>query len=479
MPIDEILAEADDFKLCDGVFSAITGHHGRDIDAAALPEPERVVLLVWHTSGIIDNGGFRYLFEGNLDGDPDFALSAASYAAIGATQAAEAFRQTLATFPGSRPPRDVKKRLRFYLENSPRWPTDQDNQFFSAGDEIRACLAAYVRAHASDFRHLDAPASADDDDEEEEDEPPEDEPADEPAADDGPTPYQVIELLPHWKRVALAARCARQAFPLLTRFWPDVDGKYPRYVLEAIRLAETSAVKGAAADGLERAAVNAIMTAGAALASLPDDDDPKPRNALEGTIASQAAKAAEKAAEAAGADEEKSAFAALEAWNFARSAAEEAEDEELVQRLDQVLVEALESAAGDTPEEEPPQVQRGRRLFLIVSIPAAVADAGGLLYQIFGAQELQWRLIFWPALFLVLYGLLWRGDTWSRWILGIRGLLAGGVVLALSKYIADRLNTPAFLVVLLIAVIHLIGGAVILFSPSAKAFFRYQRERYE
>lgn len=59
--IDELLAMTNDFELCNGVFCAIAEVTGNSIDAANEPEPCRTVTLVWHSGGIIGNGGFQYL----------------------------------------------------------------------------------------------------------------------------------------------------------------------------------------------------------------------------------------------------------------------------------------------------------------------------------------------------------------------------------------------------------------------------------
>src|SRR6266446_5604755 len=97
--LKQLLDEPDDSALCNGLFSRILEHHGDDIDPSAIPEEERVVLLVWHVSGIIGNGGFRYLFEGDLPGDPHYALTAEAFRITGCKKAAEAVAKTLAMFP--------------------------------------------------------------------------------------------------------------------------------------------------------------------------------------------------------------------------------------------------------------------------------------------------------------------------------------------------------------------------------------------
>lgn len=475
MPIEDILAEADDFKLCSNLFSLIVDRHGSTIDVAQVEEPERVVLLTWHTMGIIENGGFRYLFEGNLDGDPDFTLSAAAYEAIGAHQAAEAFRETLAIFPQSPPPRDIKKRLRYYLERCPEWPTPQDHKIFDSSEQIKTCLAAYIREHAGDFRRICsatyslAPRSEEED-------------ADDEPEDSGPTAFDVLERLPHWERVALAARSARIVFPLLTRFWPDIDGKYPRNVQKAITLAEASVAREKAVDGLRDASLQALITAGAALAAHRDvgEKEPKPRNAFEGTIASQTAKVAEKAAEAAAAGPEKSALLALEAWRFARSAAEDAEEEPMAEALQELLAVAYANALGgdEEGEEEPPLVARGRRLFLTAAIPIGIMDVSNVFYYLLFAEKTSWGSVSFSLFFLVAIAYFWMGETWARWTLGIRCMLGGLVTIAVAVLLMKRFSPVILAVLLTLASINLAAGSIFLLVPSVKAFFRNQRERH-
>ena len=56
-------------------------------------------MLVWHTSGIIDNGGFEYLFAGEFFSDPDYHITAEAYLTAGLLRAYEAFQEAFALFP--------------------------------------------------------------------------------------------------------------------------------------------------------------------------------------------------------------------------------------------------------------------------------------------------------------------------------------------------------------------------------------------
>jgi hypothetical protein len=326
---DHLLAEANDRDLCGGVFELLLANFGDDIDASALDEAHRVVLLVWHVTGIIGNGGFRYLFEGSLTGDPYFSRTAEAFRAIGCKKAADAFRKALAIFPDSMPQRNIDERLRYYLRRIKGTPTEADRQFFAAMDDVTKCLANYIRSRADDFRNL-SDARRD----QEEWRQPEPSPQ---MRREGPKRVPTIADLPQWARVAFAARCARKVLPLRARHWPQSPEKYTHDVRTAIELAELSAGEGRPVDGLNDARTRAVMAAGAALmgeseiSGLSRED--APADAYSGTIAAHVAKAAENAAECARVQGEDSKFAAMQAWGFAADAASAADEPDIVQEL--------------------------------------------------------------------------------------------------------------------------------------------------
>jgi hypothetical protein len=153
-----------------------------------------------------------------------------------------------------------------------------------------------------------------------------------------PSKKAVLPLadLPRWARVAFAARCARQVFPLFARYWPGVSSKRADGVRRAIVLAERSAAEGRAVEGLDNAVLHALMAGGAALAPRTESaqDELRPEDAWSGTIASFVAKAAEKAAEAARVDGDESLLAAMGARDYATSAADYVEEAGIAEALE-------------------------------------------------------------------------------------------------------------------------------------------------
>jgi hypothetical protein len=328
-PIAKLLASASDSDLCGGIWDHIVAFHGEP-DPSELPEPERVVLLVYHTYGIIGNGGFNYPFEGELPGDPDYSLSAEAYELIDCKPAAAAFRRALALFPGSTPPRDMSERLRLYRRGSGARRGQNDSQFFEAGDDIEACLARYIRAHADSYRHLEGSKPK---------RRPRTKPPPEPD-DRQPDPVAIrMKELPHWARVAFAAHCARLVYPFFSRFWPDAAAERPLAIARAAQLAERSAEAGAPVEGLKDAEGNALQTAGAALIALygypneGDEAEPLPPDGNTAMHASVIAKSAEFAARAANTPAKDSHAVAQSAYAWARDVATALDDWELFENM--------------------------------------------------------------------------------------------------------------------------------------------------
>jgi len=150
--LDALLDTVDDFELCDGVFLRFSEFNNR-IDVDTYTEEQRVVTLVWHAAGIIGNGGFDYLFEGEFKGDPGYIYTAAAFKTIGATESYAAFQRALKAFNGRRPTDPNERSTGF-----DRLPEDErdgiNQQFWDADNNKRSCLAHYIRERRERFRQL-------------------------------------------------------------------------------------------------------------------------------------------------------------------------------------------------------------------------------------------------------------------------------------------------------------------------------------
>lgn len=156
MPTDvnKVLETSDDFVLCDEIFKLMIKYYGEDFDVSKCKEKDQSVILVWHASGIVDNGGFQYLFEGNFKGDPHFAKTAAVFKIIKASKCAAAVEEALRLFPDSKPPEDIKKRLKTYQAVPAAKRQAIDVKFFSESKQMKTILAKYIRENREEFKHL-------------------------------------------------------------------------------------------------------------------------------------------------------------------------------------------------------------------------------------------------------------------------------------------------------------------------------------
>lgn len=141
----------ENFKLCNDTFLKIVHAHGNWLDVAKYDRFERTVALIWQSFGVIGNGGFKYLFAGNFDGDPGFRLTVAAYRQIGATAAATAFERAIALFPDKTLPDNLERRNLIYGMQTERKRDDIDSQYFNADEEIIQILAAFIREDEAGF----------------------------------------------------------------------------------------------------------------------------------------------------------------------------------------------------------------------------------------------------------------------------------------------------------------------------------------
>lgn len=148
-----------DNELVDSTFKRIIKHYGEDFDPSKIPKPQQAVVFVYHADGIIGNGGFQYLFEGDFPGDPEFLLTRQAYKTIGASDASAAFEKAFAVFPNSTPPANINRRLRIWqskykLLDSSRDATSPDSMYLKASKGVMEKLKAYIKANESEFASL-------------------------------------------------------------------------------------------------------------------------------------------------------------------------------------------------------------------------------------------------------------------------------------------------------------------------------------
>ena len=120
-------------------------------DPDKLDIPLRTVAILYSVQGIIDNGGFQYLFENDFPFDPPYSTFSEAYRRIGAAQNAERLDKAAAMFPFENPHLYQEKRLTF-MET-----LEEDAEFFELGNQVCgdetvwSALEDYARKNAALF----------------------------------------------------------------------------------------------------------------------------------------------------------------------------------------------------------------------------------------------------------------------------------------------------------------------------------------
>jgi len=142
-PVDK--KQRNDFELCCEVSKKVATKYGGRTQAIIYPENERVVVLVWTAAGIIENGGFRYLFGSVLPGDAKCAHTIIALTRIGCVKAAEIVQRAVCLFPDCLPHRYDVERIRWYESQPEDIKVLLDTEFLNELDNITTGLAKYIR----------------------------------------------------------------------------------------------------------------------------------------------------------------------------------------------------------------------------------------------------------------------------------------------------------------------------------------------
>ena len=155
-PFTTLLAEARDGDLVNGTFHKIGERYANWVDAAKYSPEESVIMLVWHSSGIIGNGGFEYLFAGEFPGDPDFHITAEAYRTAGLDRSYEAFHEAFKLFPGGVVPHDPEQRIQLYQAANKSAREGLNRKLWHDDHAQEKKLAEFIRKNAAQLGNLDA-----------------------------------------------------------------------------------------------------------------------------------------------------------------------------------------------------------------------------------------------------------------------------------------------------------------------------------
>ena len=143
----------EDFDAIDAVFLRLADR--KELRGSnSITDIERVVLLVWHASGIIGNGGFQYFFECALP----LLATAEAFDRIGVEQAGSILRQLQEFFPGRHIPDDYDERMAIvskFRDEHTDLLSRLEGEFYSTDALTQQQLVGWIRLHKDVFNFTD------------------------------------------------------------------------------------------------------------------------------------------------------------------------------------------------------------------------------------------------------------------------------------------------------------------------------------
>jgi hypothetical protein len=121
-------------------------------DPTKLDVPLQTVAVIYTIQAIIDNGGFRYLFESDFPFCPPYSFFSEAYRRIGAADAADRIDRAVAMFPFDKPHQFAQERNKFMDS------LEESHEIFELGNQVCGdeaiwlALERYVNKNAAAFR---------------------------------------------------------------------------------------------------------------------------------------------------------------------------------------------------------------------------------------------------------------------------------------------------------------------------------------
>jgi hypothetical protein len=141
------LESANDSELCDRVSLLVTYERGSD-GAFDETQPDLCVFLVWGAKGVLDNGGFQYLFEGDYAPmDPDLKNTRRAFEIIGLPHVVAAFDIAFSAFEGDVPPANPERREDLWKKTDESL-RERANAHWFKNNGVEAKVAAFIRRNA-------------------------------------------------------------------------------------------------------------------------------------------------------------------------------------------------------------------------------------------------------------------------------------------------------------------------------------------
>jgi hypothetical protein len=149
-----LLVSPDDFQLINGLYLRIDCDGSDPEEIGRLPTELRVLSQIWGSGGLIDNGGFAYLFTGDV---ADLEELPSALATIGADRAAAVVQDAWNVFPNGKPHKDHWDRVKFIESLEPQAVERLDRcscAYIDCNRRTRRQLADYIRSNWRAFAFL-------------------------------------------------------------------------------------------------------------------------------------------------------------------------------------------------------------------------------------------------------------------------------------------------------------------------------------
>lgn len=162
-PFSTLLTSGTDRELCEFTYYKICNQynfHTRDginVEVEKYSPEERMVILVWHTSDYIINGGFTMAYTARYVGDPDFEVTAKQFETLGLDEQMKILVEARNLAPEGKLPETPKERQAMLEGFGKAIVEPFDFRFREAcsGGALEQKLAAYIRENAAALSHLD------------------------------------------------------------------------------------------------------------------------------------------------------------------------------------------------------------------------------------------------------------------------------------------------------------------------------------
>lgn len=143
---DEIIKCSDDSDVCDKTF-LLYSQLNNAIDVNEMKKCEKLISLIWHSYGILGNGGFYNLLSENFKGDPSFRITANCYREIGVVECYDQFVELFNYFPNGIVSTDSKLNEKIIKSIGYDALSKIEKRFYSASGKIEKMLCLYIKAN--------------------------------------------------------------------------------------------------------------------------------------------------------------------------------------------------------------------------------------------------------------------------------------------------------------------------------------------